>query len=264
MAADPALALVVAHAPRARTRTLVRGALARRSAHLAVTRSMDALDARLRGALVDAVVVDLGAVGGEPLAAAARSREFPSVAFVAVSPFRSVDAPAIARCAEHGVADVLADGVDDALMRATLARHGFRSRFARAFAEPPPVLGLDDPLHRRVWSAIVVRVGTAVRTEALAGALRVTREHLSRSVARTPARSLKRVVDLVRLLAAAELAKNPGYDVNDVARILRWTSIGGLDATCRRLVGRPATSLSRLRAVDLVERYATLVSAKAL
>lgn len=263
-APDPAPVLVVAHAPRARTRTLVRAGLNRRSGHLAVTRTVDALEARLRDALVDAVVVDLGAAEGAPLAAAALAREFPSVAFVAVCPYRPVDAPAIARCAQHGVVDVLADGVDDALVRATLGRHGFRARFAFALAEPPPALGLTDPLPRRVWGAIVGRVGSTVRTGELAGALRVTREHLSRAVARTPARSLKRVVDLVRLLAAAELAKNPGYGQAEVARLLRWSSAGALDATCRRLVGRPATSLSRLRAVDLVGRYATLVSAKAL
>ena len=50
--------------------------------------------------------------------------------------------------------------------------------------------------------------------------LGVTREHLSRTFAADGAPNLKRIIDLVRLLAAAELAKNPGYDIRDVAQVL--------------------------------------------
>ncbi len=83
----------------------------------------------------------------------------------------------------------------------------------------------------------------------------VTREHLSRSFASRGAPNLKRVIDLVRLVAAAELAKNPGYDVRDVARVLDFASASHLSSTAQRVVGTRPASLARLRAVDLIERF---------
>jgi transcriptional regulator GlxA family with amidase domain len=95
-----------------------------------------------------------------------------------------------------------------------------------------------------------------VRTQELAASLTVTREHLSRAFAAGSAPTLKRAIDLVRLLAAAELAKNPGCDLHDVARILGYSSRSHLSATTRRLLGTAADSLARLRGVDVVRRAA--------
>jgi transcriptional regulator GlxA family with amidase domain len=104
-----------------------------------------------------------------------------------------------------------------------------------------------------------------VRTSELARALGVTREHLSRSFRgavgggrggtgrRAP--TLKRVSDLVRLLAAAQLAKNPGYDLEDVARLLGFPSRAHLSRTARRLLGRSAASLPRLRMGDVLRQF---------
>ena len=61
--------------------------------------------------------------------------------------------------------------------------------------------------------------------------------------------------DLVRLIAAAELAKNPGYDVSDVARILEFASPSHLTSTAQRIVGTRSASLARLRTGDLIERF---------
>ena len=83
----------------------------------------------------------------------------------------------------------------------------------------------------------------------------MTREHLSRSFSSAGAPNLKRVIDLVRLLAAAELSKNPGYDVRDVARVLGFASASHLSSTAQRVVGTKPASLSRLRAIDLFERF---------
>lgn len=248
--------LVVAHAPRARTRELVRTSIARRAGRVAITRSMGTLERRLHATLVDVVVVDLGG-RDDAMRAASLAREFPSVAFVAVTPFRPVDAPAIAACATCGVADILADGVDDAMLRHAVQLHGFSSRFAAALAEPPGELGLDSRIQRSAWRFIASRAGRVVRTQELAKALAVTREHLSRSFghAGQPQARLKRVIDLVRLLAAAELAKNPGYDLRDVVRLLGYASVSQLSAVAERLVGRPATSLARLRTSDLIEGF---------
>ena len=248
--------LVVAHAPRARTRELVRTSIPRRAARVAITRSLGTLDRRLHATLVDAVVLDLGA-SAEAVGAASLAREFPSVAFVAVTPFRAVDAPAIAACANCGVADILADGIDDALLRHAVSLHGFSARFASALAEPPSELGLESRIQKSAWRFIAGRAGRVVRTQELAKALAVTREHLSRSFGHSgkPQATLKRVIDLVRLLAAAELAKNPGYDLRDVVRLLGYASVSQLSAVAERLVGRPATSLARLRPSDLIEGF---------
>ena len=84
----------------------------------------------------------------------------------------------------------------------------------------------------------------------------MTREHLSRTFSAHGAPNLKRVIDLVRLLAAAELAKNPGYDVGDVARVLEFASSSHLSTTAQRVVGTRPASLARLRSVDLIDRFA--------
>ena len=90
----------------------------------------------------------------------------------------------------------------------------------------------------------------------LAKHLGVTREHLSRTFAAEGAPNLKRVIDLVRLLAAAELAKNPGYDIRDVARVLGFASSSHLAVAAGRISGTRPASLTRLRTVDLIERFA--------
>jgi AraC-like DNA-binding protein len=83
----------------------------------------------------------------------------------------------------------------------------------------------------------------------------MTREHLSRRFAADDGPNLKRIMDLVRVLAAAELAKNPGYDVADVAQILRFASASHLATTAERVTGARPESLARLRTVDLVRRF---------
>jgi AraC-like DNA-binding protein len=169
---------------------------------------------------------------------------------------RAGDGPALAQCAALEFADLLVEGVDDGAARPLLARHLFSARFAAALADPPAALRLGSPLQRETWRAIVARAGRAVRTSELSDALGVTREHLSRAFASGGAPNLKRVIDLVRLLAAAELAKNPGYDARDVARVLGFASASHLSSTAQRIVGTRPASLARLRAVDLIDRFA--------
>ena len=94
-----------------------------------------------------------------------------------------------------------------------------------------------------------------MRTEQLARELGVSREHLSRSFAVGQAPTLKKVIDLVRVLAAAELSKNAAFDVRDVAEVLGFASSSHLSSTTQRLVGAKASSLSRLRAIDLLDRF---------
>jgi transcriptional regulator GlxA family with amidase domain len=147
------------------------------------------------------------------------------------------------------------EGVDDAAARELVCQSSFSVRFARALDEPPAALNLGTPLQRAAWRFIVSHAGRPVRTSALAQTLRVTREHLSRSFSAGNAPNLKRIIDLVRIVAAAELSKNPGYDLRDVANILGFASTSHLSSTALRVTGTQPASLARLRTVDLIGRF---------
>jgi AraC-like DNA-binding protein len=244
---------------RERARALARAAFPRRRNHLLVTRTAVAFEQLFRATLVDAAIVDLTSVasaGEEIWRVASLAREFPSVPFFGLLPLRASDGPTLAQCASYDFSDVLVEGVDDAAARELVLRECFSTRFARALREPPVILSLSSPLQQSAWRSVVARAGRGVRTDSLAQTLRVTREHLSRTFAADGGPNLKRVIDLVRLLAAAELAKNPGYDVRDVANVLGFASASHLSTTSQRVVGTKSASLSRLRTVDLIDRFA--------
>jgi len=247
---------VMVYAPRERVRALARGAFARGRGRVIVARSaVDAAQA-FRTQLVDAALVDVAAASDETWRVAALAREFPTAPFFGVLPLRANEAPALARCAALDFADVLVDGVDDAVARDLVLPHAFSSRFTEALRTPPDALALTTEMQRQAWREVVAHAGRVVRTDSLARSLGVTREHLSRTFATAGAPNLKRVIDLVRVAAAAELAKNPGYDVRDVARVLGFSSPSHLSTTARRVVGTRPTALTRLRTVDLIERFA--------
>ena len=103
--------------------------------------------------------------------------------------------------------------------------------------------------------AVTTHTMPPVRTAALASEVGVSREHLSRHFSTPGAPNLKRVIDLVRMISAAELAKNPGLDIRDVAKILGFASSSHLAVTAQRVLGTRPASLSRLRTVDLIDRF---------
>lgn len=254
---SPPSGSLLAYAPRERVRALLRRTFARRSGRLHVARSAAELNAAVRAELVDAVVVDLGAPSEETWTVAALAPELPTMPFFAIAPAWAAEAPALARCAALGFTDVLAEGVDEQALGALVAPHRFSRRFAEALAEPPESLQLRTPLQRTTWRFVVAHAGRPVTTSAVAQHLAVTREHLSRSFAAGGAPTLKRVIDLVRVVAAAELAKNPAFAIGDVAAVLGFASSSHLATTTRRIVGTPPRSLARLRAVDLFARFAS-------
>jgi len=205
--------------------------------------------------LVDAAVVDLVAAQDDAWHAVALAREFPSTPFFGLVSLRPGDGPALAHCAASEFTDVLVDTVDMTVIRELVVRECFSTRFAKALEDPPPALALETPLQRAAWRCMVAGGGRRVNTSDMARELRVTREHLSRSFAADGAPNLKRVIDFVRLLAAAELAKNPGHDLQDVACMLGFASSSHLSTTAQRIAGTRPTSLARLRTVDLVGRF---------
>ena len=251
-----ALPCVVAFAPRERSRAVIRSAFPRRRCRMLLVRTADDFAKTFRTELVDAALVDVGAATDETWAAAALAREFPSAPFFALAAMRAAEGPAVARCAELDFADVLVEGIDDGCARDIVWKRGFSARFAEALRTPPPALALRAPVQHRAWEFIVSHAGRRVATVALAKRLGVTREHLSRTFAAEGAPNLKRIIDLVRLLAAAELSKNPGYDVRDVAQVLDFASSSHLSSTAQRVVGTKPASLARLRSVDLIQRFA--------
>ena len=245
----------VALLQRERARSAIRSVFPRRRVRMLVARTSDDFGELFRTTLVDAAIVDVGGASEDTWRAASLVHEFPSVPFFGLAPLRAADGPALAHCATLDFADLLVDGVDDAVTRDLVLRQMFSSRFADALRDPPGALGLTTALQRGAWRAIVEHAGRPVRTVTLASALHVTREHLSRSFAAQGGPNLKRVIDLVRLIAAAELAKNPGYDIRDVARVLDFASSSHLSTTAQRIVGTKPASLARLRTVDLIERF---------
>jgi AraC-like DNA-binding protein len=257
---------ILVYAQRDRARAMVRAIFPRRKHHVIITRTSAAFELAFRQGLIDAAIVDVnngsangngaGGVAEDTWRVARMASEFPSVPFFGLLSLRASDATALTQCAACEFSDVLVEGVDDSVARDMVNRASFSARFARALHDPPAPLALSSPLQLATWRWVVASGGRGVRTDSLARLLRVTREHLSRTFAADGGPNLKRVIDLVRLLAAAELAKNPGYDVRDVANVLGFASPSHLSTTSQRIVGTKSASLSRLRTVELIERFA--------
>jgi AraC-like DNA-binding protein len=250
-----ALPCIAVYAPRERVRVLARAVFPRRRARLAIVHTAADLAQTFRSGLVDAALIDLGSPSDDAWSAAACAREFPHAPFFGVTPLRSADGATLARCATLDFADVLVETVDDDAIRSLVLPLTFHARFIAALREPPAGLALATPLQRTTWSCVISHAGLPVRTDAVARVVGVTREHLSRTFSATHAPNLKRVIDLVRLVAAAELAKNPGYDMRDVAKVLCFASPSHLSSTTQRVLGLRPASLARLRAVDLIGRF---------
>src|ERR1043166_6814467 len=221
---EGAFPVVAALVRRQRARAMIRAAFPRRRGRLVLARNAEDLNQQLRGSLVDAVIVDVAGPTEDTWRAIALAAEYPTAGFFALSPMRAGDATPTADCAGREFAGVIVEGVDDAVVREIVLRAAFSVRFARALESPPPALGLRSDLQVAAWRMVVAHAGRPVRTAGLASSLEVTREHLSRSFAAHGSPNLKRVIDLVRLIAAAELAKNPGLDLRDVATVLEFAS----------------------------------------
>ncbi|HEU4880502.1 MAG TPA: helix-turn-helix domain-containing protein [Gemmatimonadaceae bacterium] len=276
---SPELATLLVYTSRERARAFVRAAFPKRKWKVVMVRDIAEFRDAFRTILIDAALVDVGSAtaatsaGGEIPGSsmssmssmsvgaddswkiASLAHEFPSAPFFGITPLRATDAPAIARCASLEMCDVLVDGLDESVARDLVAPRTFSARFVAALSDPPQSLGLKTEMQLATWRGILAGSGRPVRTAALAREVGVSREHLSRHFSAPGAPNLKRVIDLVRMIGAAELAKNPGLDVRDVAKILGFASSSHLAVTAQRVLGTRPASLSRLRTVDLIERF---------
>lgn len=250
------LPTVLVHSSRARARALARELFPRKRWRVLFSRSSDETASIFRTRLVDAAIVDARTPDDAAWKVVSLAEEFPSCPFFALLPARAADAGTISRAIAAGFADFLIEGVDEPVGRDLVAAAGFSARFRRALSGAAASLGLATPLQQNAWSAIIAHAGMPVTTATLAESLSLSREHLSRKFSAAGGPNLKRIIDLVRVVAAAELSKNPGLDVRDVARVLGFASSSHLAVTAARISGTRSASLARLRTIDLIERFA--------
>jgi AraC-like DNA-binding protein len=247
---------IVVYVAREKTRAHAREMFPRKRWRLVFTSSPKEMSGAFRDHLVDAAVIDIAHANDDTWLACSLAGEFPSVPFFSLLHVRPADAPSLARSIAAGCVDTIFEGVDEPVARQLVSSRSFSSRFRRALGTPPESLGLRTTLQKEAWRLIVSFAGTPVTTSSLAASLGLSREHLSRKFAVGGGPNLKRIIDLVRLLAAAELAKNPGHDVRDVAKVLGFASSSHLAVAAGRISGTRPASLARLRGVDLIDRFA--------
>ncbi len=225
-------------------RQALRRGLPRRGVRVMNCTSVDRVAAVMQRELVDAVIVDVlraDAAGTFRLAAS-----YPRIPFFALSAFRPDDGAMIAHCRRAGLRGVLVDSVDrPAAGELVASRTASRARRA-SLRDAPRLLRLTEPIQRRAWDEVFHRVGAPTTTSDVARALKRTREHLSREFAAGGAPNLKRVIDLARVVTAADLLGNPGYTVRSVARVLRFSSASHFAGAAHRIAGTTPVELGRL------------------
>ncbi|HEX6644843.1 MAG TPA: helix-turn-helix domain-containing protein [Gemmatimonadales bacterium] len=207
-------------------------------------RTPAALHRLLESRLVDALVVN--PVPALPAAISELRKSHPALPVIAYAPFRPDDGSVVVACREARVSALAVEGVDDAVVGDLVARHSMTTARRLAMADAPRVLRLTEPLQRTAWHYLLGAVEKPVRTAALARELAVSREHLSRQFGAGGAPNLKRVIDLTRVAAAAQLLRNPGMGVPAVVRLLHFASPSHLGATARRIAGTGTSGLGAL------------------
>lgn len=208
-------------------------------------RSPAGLERAYRGHLLDAVV--LGTRVLRSLDLTALHARYPAVPVLVYGTFRPDDGKLLREleAAPHVTAVIVA-GVDDAVAGDLVRRHALSRSRAAALTDAPRLLRLTEPLQRRAWDRLVAMAGTPVTTADVARSLRVSREHLSRQFGAGGAPNLKRVIDLLRIICAAELLASPAYEARDVAELLGFAKPRHLEATARRITRGPVAGLAAL------------------
>ena len=207
-------------------------------------RSLPAVRKLLERRLVDAIVVTPSSSIAPDLAALRESH--PYLPVIAYAAFRPDDGALLLECRRAAVTAVAVEGVDDAVIGELVGRYSLTTARRVAMADAPRVLRLEEPLQRKAWDYLLAAVERPVRTAALARHLHVSREHLSRQFGAGGAPNLKRVIDLTRIAAAAQLLRNPGFGVATVVRLLHFASSSHLAGTARRIAGVGTAQLGAL------------------
>jgi AraC-like DNA-binding protein len=233
--------------------TALRRSLPRGGPGVVTCRAPAALRHLLDRRIVEAVVFSPRV--GPPEDWAAVRADFPAIPIVVYAPFRPDDGEFLAACRTQGVAAVAVEGVDDPVVGELVRRVSLAADRRKALSDAPRVLRLADPLQRTVWDLVVEQAAQPVATGAVASRLGVSREHLSRQFGAGGAPNLKRVIDFLRVVVAAQLLHNPGYTIARVAALLSFASSSHLGATARRIAGVGAADLPKLDPASLLGRF---------
>jgi len=213
--------------------------------------------AGLRGALadrpVDAIVV--GSQVASKVGLAELRARFPAIPILAYGVFRADDAELLLSWHRMGVAAVAVEGVDDPVLADLVARHTPTARRRQGLREAPQALRLTEPIQVAAWAILMEEPGRAVDTAALAHRLHISREHLSRQFGAGGAPNLKRVIDFLRVVGAADLAANPGYTPADIARLTGFASQRHLRATVLRVSGTDLEVLGAGGVAEVLGRF---------
>lgn len=247
-------AVVACWHPKAEARAALRRALPRRRgrARLRMCRSPEAVQRVLEAMPVDAMVFEPRSAPGVLLPVAKAYSSVPAYAYLSL---RSDDGPALVSWKRGGLAGVLVAGVDDAVLDRLITAGTASARRRRALGAAPRLLRLAEPLQLAVWEEVLSRATRPMKTAEIAASLHVTREHLSREFGAGGAPNLKRVIDLVRVVCAADLLASPGYTVSTVARLLGFGSSAHLTGAAQRVTGGNAQGLRALGVRGVLERF---------
>lgn len=235
------------------TVTALRRSLPRAGPGVVVCRTPGALRVLLGRRIVEAVV--FAPRPGLPEEWASLRTDFRAIPIVAYAPFRPDDGEALLECRRQGVAALAVEGVDDAVLGELVRRVSLVASRRRALTDAPRLLRLVEPLQRGVWDFLVGHVDRPVTTADLASRLGVSREHLSRQFGAGGAPNLKRVIDFLRIVVAAQLLQNPGYTSARVAGLLSFASSSHLGSTARRIAGVGAPELAHSTPEELLRRF---------
>ncbi|HEU5217046.1 MAG TPA: helix-turn-helix domain-containing protein [Gemmatimonadales bacterium] len=231
----------------------LRRSMPRHGGPVLACRSVTGLEAALGERLLEAVVLGTRAIRSMDFAAL-RAR-FPGIPVVAYGVFRSDDADLLLAWQRLDVAAVAVEGVDDPVVGDLVMRHSVSVRRRAALSDAPRLLRLTEPLQRRAWDMLVASIGRPPRTALIAGALGMSREHLSRQFGAGGAPNLKRVADLLTVLAALALLRNPACPPTRVARLLGLSTPSHLRAMVRRISGAGLAEALGLSDAEVLRRF---------
>lgn len=202
---------------------------------------------------LDGVVLGPRVAVGSELAAA--RRRFPRVPLLVFGGIRPDDGDRIAMLVDGLGATVLIEGLDDPVVGDLVKRDTVTARRQAVLRAAPAALRLTEPIQLRAWETLLDWSGGPPAVSTLADRLGLSREHLSRQFAAGGAPNLKRVIDFLQVISAAELLGNPGYRPRAVAGLVGYSSVSHFRAVVRRVVALPVADLARFSAAELLRRF---------
>ncbi len=180
---------------------------------------------------------------------------YPAIPVVLYGVFKSDDAELLLAGQRLAVAAVAIEGVDDPVVGDLVVRQSVSVRRRAALADAPRLLRLTEPLQLSAWDLLVASAGRPPRTALMARSLGISREHLSRQFGAGGAPNLKRVADLLTVLAALALLRNPAFRQARAARALGLSTPSHLRAMTRRLTGVGMAEALAMSDAEVLRRF---------